>query len=506
MTAPIRHQWRLNLMCAISAAGVLALDIALPMGVATGVLYVVVVLIALESDRSSFPLLVAFVCSSLTFVGLAATEDPEAAPIWLALVNRAVSIMAIWATSILGVERRRAEEALGDALDSMELRVDERTRQLARSNEKLTSEIENRRRAQERFRDLLESAPDAMIIVDARGSIALVNGATERMFGWGREQLLEQPIQKLIADDAWRDRAGRESPFSGEHVCEATQHAVELVALHRQGHELPVEINLSPLQTGSDTFISVVMRDVSLRKSMQRKLIQSHRKLVQSERLAAIGEMVAGIAHESRNALQRSSACVSMLEHRVETDEKRELLAEIADAHDDLSRLYEQVRQYAAPIQLAPQRCRLDRVVERAWKDLALAGRVGKAVLTHQRQIGNLVCQVDPFACQQIFRNILENATNVAAQVRVEVVWSEDYLAMSPALRVEFRDNGPGLTAEQQAKLFKPFFTTRTKGTGLGMAITRRLVEAQGGSIEAGPPDDSGAVITVRLPRKGTKT
>jgi two-component system, LuxR family, sensor kinase FixL len=233
------------------------------------------------------------------------------------------------------------------------------------------------------------------------------------------------------------------------------------------------------------------------------ELKEAQRRAVQAERLAAIGQMVAGLAHESRNALQRGQACLEMLAFRLEDrPETLDLLSGIQDAQDDLSRLYEEVRCYAAPIRLELLDCRLSEVLREAWEQLAPARRGRDARLVEGRPVDH-VCQADRRRLVQVFRNVLDNALGASqGPARIEVAWSEVHLNGQPAVRIALRDHGSGLNPEQQSRLFEPFYTTKTQGTGLGMAIARRIVEAHGGSIEVGRNHGPGAEIVIVLPRR----
>ena len=114
----------------------------------------------------------------------------------------------------------------------------------------------------------------------------------------------------------------------------------------------------------------------------------------------------------------------------------------------------------------------------------------------------DLCCEVDRQSVGQVFRNVLENALSACPDpVEVRTQWSEAESNGRPALLISLRDNGPGLTPEVRRKIFDPFFTTKTQGTGLGMAIAKRIVEAHGGQLEVGPDAGRGAEILIRLPR-----
>lgn len=238
-------------------------------------------------------------------------------------------------------------------------------------------------------------------------------------------------------------------------------------------------------------------------RRVKEALKQTQERLFQSERLAAIGQMMAGLAHESRNALQRSQACLEMLALEVQ-DRPAALnfLARIQNAQDHLHQLYEEVRDYAAPIRLRYGIHDLRMVLEETWEHLAVLRDGRDTRLEFSDADERLTCAVDRFAIEQVFRNILENSLSACGDpVRITARLQTGRLHEKPAIEVSLSDNGPGLTAEARQKIFEPFFTTRAKGTGLGMAISRRIVEAHGGRISVGSSDRPGAEIVLILPR-----
>ena len=235
-------------------------------------------------------------------------------------------------------------------------------------------------------------------------------------------------------------------------------------------------------------------------------LEEAQRRLVQAERLAAIGEMVAGLAHESRNALQRSQACLSLLEFRLRGQpEVLDLLARVQKAQDDLHRLFNDVRDYAAPIHLTPCTCDVVQVWREAWQDIALARAAREAELREEIRVGDRWCEASPFHLRQVFHNLLDNALSVASgPIRVTIRCTATRINGREAVQIAIEDNGPGFTAEQRQKAFQAFYTTKVHGTGLGLSICKRLVEAHGGHIAVAERDGPGAVIVITLPRRNT--
>jgi signal transduction histidine kinase len=266
-----------------------------------------------------------------------------------------------------------------------------------------------------------------------------------------------------------------------------------------------IEGAVQAIRLGAADYILKPLNPDELRARLGRiaELRRAQEQLLQSERLAAIGQMMTGLAHESGNALARSRACLEMLQWEVEDrPEALELIDRIQKAQNHLQQLYEEVRNYAAPLKLEREQWSLAGVWRQAWTNLAVL-RQGRDATLHEEVGGvDLECPVDHFRLEQVFRNIFENALAACRDpVRLTVRCADVDLAGRPAAQVAVGDNGPGLTAEQKQRIFEPFFTTKTKGTGLGMAIAKRIVEAHGGQLAVGPASDGGAEIVITLPR-----
>src|SRR5262249_26343961 len=131
--------------------------------------------------------------------------------------------------------------------------------------------------------------------------------------------------------------------------------------------------------------------------------------------------------------------------------------------------------------------------------------RSGRQAVLRERIVGvDTQCQVDLFSMEQVFRNILENSLAACREpVEIEIECTNSVLNGQPALHVAVRDNGPGLNPEQRRRIFDPFFTTKSQGTGLGMAIVKRIVAAHGGTIAVGDGGRKGAEVVLTLARGG---
>src|SRR5262249_45837875 len=151
-----------------------------------------------------------------------------------------------------------------------------------------------------------------------------------------------------------------------------------------------------------------------------------------------------------------------------------------------LARLFDDVQSYAAPLRLECAPCRLDDVWNEAWVQVR-ATLEKEASLTEAVEDVNLWCTADPFRLGQVFRNIFENAAAACqGPVRIDISCREGNVAGRPAVRVAVRDNGPGLSPEQRQRIFDAFYTTKARGSGLGMAIAKRIMDAHGGQVSIG--------------------
>jgi signal transduction histidine kinase len=282
-------------------------------------------------------------------------------------------------------------------------------------------------------------------------------------------------------------------------------------------------LSAGPLRDSAGGLAGAVLTltDITERKHMEEELRRSRDELeqrvrqrtaelegaqqraLQAERLAVIGQTMAGLAHESRNALQAIHACCERLGWRLAGQwEAVVLVDEIRRSQEALTHLYDDVRGYAAPLTLDRRTCRLATVWRRAWEDV-LASHPGRGTELHEPNGDiDLTCVADPFRLGQVFANVFDNSLAACPDpVVVTVGCADTLLEGRHALRVSVRDNGPGLSEEQRRNLFQPFYTTKAKGTGLGMAIARRVVEAHGGRIAVREPARPGAEIVITLPR-----
>jgi len=244
------------------------------------------------------------------------------------------------------------------------------------------------------------------------------------------------------------------------------------------------------------------LRQLAEKHQAELALKTANARMLQAERLAAIGQMTTGLVHESRNALQRSAACLEMLSLNLQgQQDSLDLVARVQKAQKKLNELFEEVRNYAAPITLQRADLNLRDVLEETWENLVWS-RQGRTVSFNLPKSGSsLRCSVDASRLEQVFRNIFENSLAACADpVRIDVTWKSATLHGRPAWQLSIADNGPGMTPEQRQKTFEPFYTTKPTGTGLGMAISKRIIDEHDGLIAVSDTRSKGTEIVITLP------
>lgn len=364
-----------------------------------------------------------------------------------------------------------------------------------------STDIEPQKRVEEnlavRGQAIFDTAVEGFVTIDENGIIDSFNNAAEKIFGYRADEVIGKNVSMLMPEP---DRS-RHDGYIHNYLTTGQAKIIgigrEVLGQRKDGSIFPLDLAVSEVHVAGKRLFTGIIRDITERKKAEERLLHS-------ERLAAMGQMVSAIAHESRNALQRIQACVDMLrldlEHNVEALEE---LQGIERASDSMRRLLEDLRGYAAPLKLERTGWDVAHIWRQAWSNLAGLRKDRDCKLHEQIDGVDLECEVDAFRIEQVFRNLFENSLAACKDpVRIVISAQEVVQKGRAAVRISVRDNGPGLSEEQKQKIFAPFFTTRTKGTGLGMPIARRIVETHQGTLEVGETKAGGAELLLTLPRR----
>ena len=364
-----------------------------------------------------------------------------------------------------------------------------------------------------RYGVLLESMPDAIVIVNGIGRIVFVNGQAHAMFGHATDELIGQPLERLMPQRYRRAHVGHRDAYLALSRTRPMGLGLELRGLRANGEEFPVEISLSPLDTEAGRVGMSAIRDISERHRAEQALQEKNVELERANR--AKDSFLATMSHELRTPLNGIIGFTGLLLMRLagpltEGQERQLGLVESSARH--LLSLINDLLDVAridsgnVRLQLEPVDCRA--LVEEVVASLRPAAEAKGLAMRLTLPPQPLRLQTDRRALQQILINLAGNAIKFtdAGSVTLELV-REARGDPAPQVRFSVIDTGVGISAEDQARLFQAFSQvglaaerTRAEGTGLGLYLCRKLAELLGGRLELASVPWQGSRFTLALP------
>jgi len=353
----------------------------------------------------------------------------------------------------------------------------------------ITQKIDATRRmqeAQQEMESFVEYNTDAIGFFSRDGLVRKVNPAFERMFGWTYEELAGMPIHRLPF--ASGQSAAEAAEAIGRILSGSGGRSAELQGRRKDGTSITVLLSLTPYPN-RDGF-ALMVKDVS-------ELKETRDMLGRSEMLSVIGQLAAGVAHEIKNPLTSLKGFARLLEPSLREKERRY----IGIMKDELDRIELIVNEML--VLSKPQAMEFESKDMRELLDYVIE-LLGTQAIMKSIEIVRTFERVPPIDCEerqikQVFVNLLKNAVEAMEDsgiIRVELGMAET----ADHIRIRVSDQGPGIPKERLARLTEPFYTTKEKGTGLGLMTTASIIERHGGTIAFDSELGVGTVVTVSIP------
>ncbi len=361
------------------------------------------------------------------------------------------------------------------------------------------------RARQAHLQSILDTVPEAMIVIDSNGIIRSFSAAAKRLFGWSAEEAIGRNVNMLMPSPFREEHDG----YVGRYLATNERRIIGIgrivVGERKDGSTFPMELAVGEALAGREQFFTGFVRDLTERRDQERRLQELQSELVHVSRLTAMGEMASSLAHELNQPLSavsnymRGSATLLDAE-TVDRDRLRQALQKASEQAVRAGDIIKRLREFVA-------KGEIDRAVEdpaRLMEEASALALVGareqgvRVTLRFSRKAGAVI--VDKIQIQQVALNLIRNAVDAMAHSQrkdlvISVERGEDDMVL-----VRVADTGPGISPEVADRLFQPFVTSKAQGMGVGLSICRTIIEAHGGRIWVEAREEGGAVFSFTLP------
>ena len=357
------------------------------------------------------------------------------------------------------------------------------------------------------LRSILATVPDAMVVIDERGTILSFSAAAEKLFGYSEANVLGENVSMLMPSP---DRERHDSYLenyrqTGERKIIGIGRVT--TARHRDGNTFPIELSIGEAWLGDKRIFTGFIHDITHRQQTELRLRDLQSELAHFGRLSEMGTLASSLAHELNQPLTAVANYCETARDLLASDPDPDTMIMIRQAMDDAAQqairagqILRRLRDFINTGETERRAESLQRLLAEA-NALALIGSREHGIEV-QIQLDPLADQVlvDRIQIQQVLVNLIRNAIDamVASPVRCLTIRTE--LERSGYVRVNIEDSGSGICEDVEKQLFQPFVTSKKSGMGIGLSICRTIVEAHGGRIWFEPAPDSGTIFYFTLP------
>jgi two-component system, LuxR family, sensor kinase FixL len=351
-------------------------------------------------------------------------------------------------------------------------------------------ELERRLRAsEERWRSIIESAMDGIIVIDERGVVEAFNPSAQRLFGYRESDMIGRNVSVLMPSPYREEHDGYVSRYLKTGEARIIGVGREVSGRRADGTLFPVHLSVGEMVLGGERKFTGILHDLSSRVRMEEQLREQ-------AALVRLGEMAAVIAHEVKNPLAGIRGAVQVIGGRLEKNSREALvIGEILSRIDTLNGLIQDLLLFARPPHPKPAPVDVSPLVLTTAEFLGSDPAMSGVRIDVEGSAPPLAADAE--LLKIVFLNLLVNSAHAMrgeGRILVSIGVSDG------TCRVTVADGGPGIPPDIREKIFTPFFTTKARGTGLGLPTAKRLIEAHHGTIQIDCPPGGGTTVTVQLP------
>ncbi|NGN42678.1 PAS domain S-box protein [Mesorhizobium sp. CGMCC 1.15528] len=376
-----------------------------------------------------------------------------------------------------------------------------------RTSQETARSSEGSLRAREaHLRSILDTVLDATVVIEKDGTIVSFNAAAVRQFGYAEAEVSGQNVRLLMPEPYRHEHDGYIHRYlaTGERRIIGVDRVV--VGRRKDGSTFPMKLAVGEMKSGDKTYFTGFIRDLTEREESAARLQEIQGELARLARLNELGEMASTLAHELNQPLSAianyAQGCVRLLAgmHEDLASRLREALEETARQSLRAGQIIRHLREFVTKgeTEKAPEDIR--KLVEEAGA-LALVGSRERGIRSiFEFSPGADIVMADRIQIQQVLTNLMRNAMEAMRDSDRRDLTIRTFSAQSGEVAVEVEDTGPGIAEEMQSQLFRPFVTTKPGGMGVGLSISKRIVEAHGGEMTVRRNEAGGATFRFTLP------
>jgi two-component system, cell cycle sensor histidine kinase and response regulator CckA len=360
-----------------------------------------------------------------------------------------------------------------------------------------------------KLRALLESASESIVAIDEHGKILLVNGRTDELFGYRREELIGQMVEVLLPEDVRGVHSRHRESYFAHPRSRAMGAGMVLAGRRKDGTTFPVEISLSFVHEGSSVLVLALISDITERKQLEERLRET-------AKFESLGVLAGGIAHDFNNLLTGIMGSASLVMEQVPAESSlRPLVEDVLRATERAAHLTNLMLAYSGRGRFVVQPVNFSEFTHETAK--LLRGSLPPAVQLQLQLHAELpMVEADIAQLQQLIMNLVINGAEAIgdapgvvtvrtgvrelAQEQISASWSDSGLVPGRYVFLKIKDTGCGMDESTKQRIFDPFFTTKFTGRGLGLAAVQGIVRGHKGAIEVESTPGQGSSFTILFP------
>jgi two-component system sensor kinase FixL len=341
------------------------------------------------------------------------------------------------------------------------------------------------------LKNAVENTNEAFVTIDENHTVIFFNRAAEEIFGYSRKEVIGRDLNVIMSPRCSKNHRQAVTRYVKTRIPGRIGHETELVASRRNGTTFPASISFSVTEVNGRLFFTGIVRDMTEKQALQEQIIRS-------EKLSALGQLAAEITHEIKNPLMLIGGFAQQLIRVIDDEKHLQKLNVITDEVTRLEKLLTDLREFHLPKTIASEKVNLKELFQEIY--FMVKDDCEKKNIRTELKIDDkaLLVTGDRYSLKQVFLNLFKNSMDAMEHGGV---FSIQTSLIGDQVEITVADEGCGIPEQDKEKIFSPFFTTKKHGTGLGLCISKRIIEEHAdGSLSMKSKEGKGTSFTIRLP------